>query len=53
MPLQGDAKTGRYSLVLRKMEKPAYDWIENSLIPLFTAALKSGGTYQGWDFTSR
>jgi hypothetical protein len=53
MPLQADAKTGTYSLVLKKMEKPAYDWIENSLIPLFTAALKSGGTYQGWDFTSR
>jgi hypothetical protein len=39
--------------VLKKNEKPGYEWIENSLIPLFNGALKSGGSYQGWDFTAR
>jgi hypothetical protein len=53
MPSQADGQTGKYSLVLKKNEKPGYEWIENSLIPLFNGALKSGGSYQGWDFTAR
>lgn len=53
LPSQPDAKTGKYILVLKKNEKPTYKWIETDLIPIADAALKSGGTYQGWDFQAK
>ncbi|MFN5423731.1 MAG: DUF695 domain-containing protein [bacterium] len=53
MPLQSDTKTAKYSLVLKKSEKPSYQWIETNLMPIAEAAIKSGGAYQGWDFVSK
>ena len=53
MPLQQDVKTGKYLLVLKKNETPNYTWIETNLMQINEAALKSGGTYQGWDFLMR
>lgn len=53
LPQQADGETGKYVLVLKKNEKPTYKWIETNLIPMAEAAIKSGGTYQGWDFQSK
>lgn len=53
LPLQADGITGKYLLVMKKNEIPGYKWIETDLIPMAQAAIKSGGIFHGWDFSSK
>lgn len=50
MPEEADAKTGQYTLVLNKKERPGFAWVETAVVPLYNKSTKSGGAYLGWDF---
>ncbi len=50
MPEGADAKTGQYTLVLNKKERPGFAWVETTVVPLHNKTVRSGGAYLGWDF---
>ena len=49
LPTDPDPKTGRFELILQRVEKLDMGWTEREIVPLYRKVLASGGIYRGWE----
>lgn len=53
LPVERKEENAQYELVVGRLERPDFAWIEKTVISLYKVARSFKGKYKGWDYTNK